>query len=529
MTSYQKQISSSSLSSADNIACNDDIIMEILLRLPAKSVLKLKLVSRRWLYLISDPNFVVRHCRQNAKIVSGFILACVLFFKMPPTYMHVSLDENQNSTQGQAVHLSFDPCAPGSIMISQSCNGLLLCYSQRYGSPAPCRHYIFSPATNRFSIIPEPIRNKFSIDFFSLAYDPTISPFYLVVCVQFYKSSCNVQIYSSETQIWRNARNHDFGSFSIQFRHGVFWNGGIHWINPYDGNSSRFDIEQETLQAMPRPPLPEDWNCNNFRHFMESQGDLFFIDFDSPEYIIYQMEKDCSKWIKKHHLDINLIVTAYPDITEIKENSSNSLLESENFISLVSLVEVKNEGPSLVMYVPGRFISYGLKGNTFKTLRDVLFHDSKRFQWLAGKVVVITEGAIGIGASTACLFHENGAKVVIADIQDNKGEALANKLEESVCYIHYDIRNLTVTAITKHGKLDIMYSNAGVMDRNLSIILDATESETDQVIGVNLVGGLLGAKHAARGMVPQGKGCILFTTSACTAIAGLLSGHGYAV
>ena len=89
-------------------------------------------------------------------------------------------------------------------------------------------------------------------------------------------------------------KNHDFGSFSIQFRHGVFWNGGIHWINPYDGNSSRFDIEQETLQAMPRPPLPEDWNSNNFRHFMESQGHMFFIDFNSSDYIIYQMEKDCS-------------------------------------------------------------------------------------------------------------------------------------------------------------------------------------------------------------------------------------------
>ncbi|TYH54323.1 hypothetical protein ES332_D09G160200v1 [Gossypium tomentosum] len=138
---------------------------------------------------------------------------------------------------------------------------------------------------------------------------------------------------------------------------------------------------------------------------------------------------------------------------------------------------------------------------------------------LAGKVAIITGGASGIGASTACLFHENGAKV----------------LGESACYIHCDvtneddIRNLTDIAISKHGKLDIMHNNAGILDRTLSTILDMTKSEIDQVIGVNLVGALLGAKHAARVMSPQRKGCILFTASACTAIAGLPSGNSYAV
>ncbi|XP_022765795.1 F-box protein At5g07610-like [Durio zibethinus] len=157
----------------------------------------------------------------------------------------------------------------------------------------------------------------------------------------------------------------------------------FHWVNCYDRNSSGFEFEQETLQAMPRLPLPENWNSNNFWHFMESQGHLFFIDFDCPEYIIYEMEKDCSKWTVKYHLDINLIVmSAFPDMTENKEISSNSvLLELKNFIYLVSIVEVKNEGPSLVLYVPGRFISYRLKDNTLKTLHDVIFHDSKRFQW----------------------------------------------------------------------------------------------------------------------------------------------------
>ncbi|XVF76143.1 hypothetical protein PTKIN_Ptkin13bG0242500 [Pterospermum kingtungense] len=148
---------------------------------------------------------------------------------------------------------------------------------------------------------------------------------------------------------------------------------------------------------------------------------------------------------------------------------------------------------------------------------------------LEGKVAVITGGASGIGASTARLFHENGAKVVVADIQDTLGQALVTKLGENACYIHCDVSNeddiinLVDTTISKHGKLDIMYNNAGVYDRPLSSILDTTKSDLDLCVGVNLVGALLGAKHAARVMIPQRKGCILFTASAATAVAGMAS------
>lgn len=131
------------------------------------------------------------------------------------------------------------------------------------------------------------------------------------------------------------------------------------------------------------------------------------------------------------------------------------------------------------------------------------------------------------------LFWDNGAKVVIADIQDNLGEALANKLQhQNACYIHCDVSkeediiNLIDTTVSKYGKLDIMYNNAGTMGRLRGSILDATKSELLQLVDVNMVGSLLGAKHAARVMIPRRKGCILFTSSACTSIAGLGT-HAY--
>ncbi|KAK8531906.1 hypothetical protein V6N13_131265 [Hibiscus sabdariffa] len=68
-----------------------------------------------------------------------------------------------------------------------------------------------------------------------------------------------------------------------------------------------------------------------------------------------------------------------------------------------------------------------------------------------------------------------------------------------------------------------MYNNAGVLDRPWVSILETTKSDIDLVVGVNLVGSLMGAKHAARVMIPRRKDCILFTTSVATAIAGTAS------
>ncbi|XP_038876486.1 tropinone reductase-like 1 [Benincasa hispida] len=151
---------------------------------------------------------------------------------------------------------------------------------------------------------------------------------------------------------------------------------------------------------------------------------------------------------------------------------------------------------------------------------------------LEGKVAIITGGASGIGASAVRIFHQNGAKVIIADIQDEVGQKIADGLGEDVSYIHCDVskeedvRNLVDAAVDRHGKLDIMYSNAGVIDRTLGSILDVTKSDLDKVLGVNVMGAFWGAKHAAKVMIPQKNGCILFTSSATTNISGI-STHPY--
>lgn len=137
-------------------------------------------------------------------------------------------------------------------------------------------------------------------------------------------------------------------------------------------------------------------------------------------------------------------------------------------------------------------------------------------------MALITGGASGIGESSARLFVKQGAKVVIADVQDELGLSLCKEIgsEEVISYIHCDVtcdsdvQKAVDLAISKYGKLDIMFSNAAVSGNSPPMILATENEDFKRVFDVNVFGAFLAAKHAARVMIPAKKGCILFTSSA---------------
>ncbi|XP_076899803.1 secoisolariciresinol dehydrogenase-like [Bidens hawaiensis] len=152
---------------------------------------------------------------------------------------------------------------------------------------------------------------------------------------------------------------------------------------------------------------------------------------------------------------------------------------------------------------------------------------------LEGKVVLITGAASGIGECSAKLFAEHGAKIVIADVQDQLGQAVCEAigLSNSI-YVHCDVtnqedvKNAVDTAVDKFGKLDIMFNNAGIMDPYKERVIDNEKADFERVLSVNVTGVFLGMKHAARVMVPARAGSILSMASSASNIGGVTT-HAY--
>lgn len=154
---------------------------------------------------------------------------------------------------------------------------------------------------------------------------------------------------------------------------------------------------------------------------------------------------------------------------------------------------------------------------------------------LEGKVALITGGASGIGKTTAHEFIKHGARVIIADVDSEIGPQAANELGPAARFVHCDVtaeaqvEKAVEIALTSHGKLDIMYNNAGITGPSFPpSIADLDLDEFDKVMQINVRGMVAGIKHAARAMIPAGSGCILCTSS----ISGLMGGlgsHSYSV
>jgi len=146
---------------------------------------------------------------------------------------------------------------------------------------------------------------------------------------------------------------------------------------------------------------------------------------------------------------------------------------------------------------------------------------------LDNKVAIITGGASGIGAESVRQFIAQGAKVLICDIQDEKGEALAAELGENADYQHCDvtkdedIKAMIDSAVSKHGRLDVLFNNAGLAGPGGSIAETPLDG-IDLTLNVLLRSVILGIKHAAPIMTKQQSGSIINTAS----VAGIEATHG---
>jgi 3-oxoacyl-[acyl-carrier protein] reductase len=145
---------------------------------------------------------------------------------------------------------------------------------------------------------------------------------------------------------------------------------------------------------------------------------------------------------------------------------------------------------------------------------------------LQDKVTLITGGAAGIGKATAERFAEEGAKVVICDISEEVGRALAQTLGPDASFYTVNVADRQAVqdwidaVVERYGRIDVLVNNAGILRDNQlikvkdgALVKQMPEADFDLVIAVNLKGVFNGTQAAAPQMVKQGGGVILNATS----------------
>jgi 3alpha(or 20beta)-hydroxysteroid dehydrogenase len=136
---------------------------------------------------------------------------------------------------------------------------------------------------------------------------------------------------------------------------------------------------------------------------------------------------------------------------------------------------------------------------------------------LDGKVAIVTGAARGMGEAEARLFAAEGANVVIADVLDDEGRAVAGSLGEQALYEHLDVTDESAwydvlgETTARFGVPDVLVNNAGIL--RVTPILTADVAEVRHVVDVNLIGAFLGLKVVGGAMVGGGGGSIINVSS----------------
>ncbi|KAJ0692108.1 putative F-box domain-containing protein [Helianthus annuus] len=313
------------------IGSNDDLLTEILLRLPVTSILRFKSVSKHWRLLLRHRHFTHRY---------DTLLKSPGFFTTDNIYVPYDVE---NPTTPLFRSLDFYP-DPRGIRIVQSCNGLLLCCTYR-GSIDARKYYVFNPTTKQFAFVP----------CLPGGYEVRKS----VLWVWHFIEQI-IQIYSSDTREWRICPV-TFCTDCPVFDMGVYWNGAIHWA-PSNRNHLYFKIDAEQLQTLPSPVEMTIFQTLTM-YFGESRGHLHLtVLVDSDEtglhLNVYEMLGDHSGWFVKYQLQLHEIWGAFPEMTH-----------SSYDFDVVDVVRgVKEEDTFIVLRIHGKLTRYNVHGKSFKQM-----------------------------------------------------------------------------------------------------------------------------------------------------------------
>ncbi|XP_058099101.1 F-box protein At5g07610-like [Magnolia sinica] len=296
-----------------NIAyLTDDLLINILSRLPLKSLLRFKCVSKAWQLLISD-SFLQRILPTP---MSGLIFSDRYRNNCPVERVQYAFITDKthptcNNSPTDIGNLSFFP-RHRELYTVDCCNGLLLGLHRQdiYSTPV---YYVINPATKKWAELPAPAKERPHTTH-RLAFDPRISPHYTLICSG---SFTGVDIFSSKTGVWVQSKVPQ----PLVIRHwrrsagpmSVLFNRTLHMLSEGDSIVG-FDVDGECFRLIPLPvPMPTDCRECRQRCLGVFGGHLYYANHDGVQLQIWILEDyDERKWALKHKTKIDCLVEKHP-------------------------------------------------------------------------------------------------------------------------------------------------------------------------------------------------------------------------
>lgn len=344
--------------SAEAIESCDEILIQILKHLPAKSLFRFKLVSKRWSSLISDP-FLKSIWKPR---VSGLFIQISTKKTCKTKHEYIQVEAKlPNSLQDNLSFLNSDGNSICGTEILSSCNGLFLILCKK-GSKLFYNHryYICNPTTKKYVAVPCPERRSAwkEVNMF-LAYDPSESIAYKLVAISsIRRSQIFVNMYSSESKSWKGIEGVALGD--VCFNLGVYFDGSILWPALRSEESQCFNVSSEVFQRFAMPPLQKSNQQRKLKHFGKTnEGHLCLIlgsSTDANMLFVHQMKRGQFNWSVKYHVDLTSLASAF---------------------HVLHIASKEDEVSSMILLVKGRAMSHEFKDKTYKELQKIALPDQK--------------------------------------------------------------------------------------------------------------------------------------------------------